>query len=365
MRIGIDARLWNETGVGRYIRALVTNLIQLDSPHTFVLFLLPSVFDSVSIPNSWEKVRVDARWHSLKEQLLLPIIFRNAKLDLVHIPYFSVPLISNLPFVVTIHDLTISQMPTGKATTLPPPLYFLKHMGYRLVMQKSILTAKKIITVSNSVKKDLIIKYRIDENKVRVIYESGEIEQITKSKKVTTPKKYLLYVGNAHPHKNLEKLIEAFTLIRKNSPDLDLVLIGRKDFFYNRLQSQYKYLLDNGIHFQNEVDNSQLAIWYKNAVALVFPSMSEGFGIPGLEAMNFGTPVFASDISVFREIYKDGASYFDQTSSHSMAEVIQKVLSDKVILKKLQINSKKIAGLYSWQKMAKETLEVYENCLGL
>ena len=164
MKIGIDARLMHETGVGRYIRALISNLSEIDRVHEFIVFIR-SLNDLPVLTDNWQAVLVDIQWHTLQEQLEMPKIYDQAKLDLLHIPYFSVPIFTHTPFIVTIHDLTISHFSTGKATTLPLPLYLLKRLGYAWVLKNAVTNSKAVITVSNTVREQLIEDYRLDPKK--------------------------------------------------------------------------------------------------------------------------------------------------------------------------------------------------------
>lgn len=362
MKIGIDARLWSETGVGRYIRALVNHLGQLDSAHEFVLFLRKKEIDKVVVPNKrWVKQEADVAWHTLAEQLQMPGIYKQADVDLVHIPYFSVPVLMPVPFVVTIHDLTISHFATGKATTHPKLIYELKRLAYRFVVWKAVHGAKRVITVSESTKKALINEYRLSPGKIAVTYEAGGLEAGTKEVKITAPSQYILYVGNAHPHKNLDKLLDAYTLFHKKNAEIKLVFIGPDDYFYQQLKNYSEEQLQ-GVKFVHGVNRNELYTWYRKALCLVFPSLSEGFGIPGLEAMMLGVPVVCSNIAVFHEIYGEAAEYFDQNSTENMAEIMLRLVGDEKKRKNLSTKSLKKASEYSWAKMAQETLEIYEDC---
>ena len=364
MKIGIDARLWNETGVGRYMRALIKHLQAIDTRNEYVVFVRPQEFDSIKFQNSrWTKQLAHVRWHTLHEQLEMPKLYRKAKLDLLHIPYFSVPLATPQPFIVTIHDLTISHHATGKATTLPYPLYQFKRLGYSFVLTQAVKRAAKIITVSEAVKQDIVREFAISPDKISITYESGEFEENRDKSTFPVPKKYLLYVGNAHPHKNLIRLIEAFALIRKRIPKLMLVCIGKHDYFYTRLQKEVaKSEAAANVLFPGEVTNAALAHWDTHAAAFVFPSLAEGFGIPGLEAMQSGCPIIVSDIPVFREVYGSAASFFDQTDILDMADEITSVVTRIKLRQALISLGKTQVKKYSWKKMAESTLALYESC---
>ncbi|RJR30288.1 glycosyltransferase family 1 protein [Candidatus Microgenomates bacterium] len=362
MKIGIDARLWSETGVGRYIRALVYHLGQIDDTHEYVLFLKNKDFNEVEMPNKrWTRQEADVSWHSLEEQLRMPGVYKQSGADLIHIPYFSVPVLMPTPFVVTIHDLTISHFATGKATTHPKLMYALKRLAYRFALWKAVRSAKRVITVSESTKKELVSEYRLSPGKVAVTYEAGDFEKGTQAAAINTPAKYILYVGNAHPHKNLDQLLNAFSLLRRKNSEIKLVLVGPDDYFYQQLKNLPENKCE-GVEFIHNVNRDELYTWYRKALCLVFPSLSEGFGIPGLEAMSQDVPVVCSNISVFHEIYGEAAVYFDQNDAQNIAETILGLIADEKKRKDLRIKSLKKAAEYSWKKMAQETLEVYENC---
>lgn len=169
MKIGIDARLMHETGVGRYIRNLIEELGKLDTHNSYVMFVKDGSF---TLPNSrWEKRIVDVPWHSMAEQVKMPAIFNREKLDLLHVPYFNVPLLYFGKFVVTIHDLTILHFNTGKATTLLYPFYMVRRIGYHLSLLKALFWSQKVIAVSKTTKKEILDHFDILPSHIEVIYE--------------------------------------------------------------------------------------------------------------------------------------------------------------------------------------------------
>lgn len=355
MRIGIDGRLWNETGVGRYIRSLFRYLPEIDKENEYVWFLGDKEYDTLEMPSfKWRKVRCNVHWHTLSEQIILPVIFGNEHLDLLHFPYFSFPILYPGKFVITIHDLIFDHYKTGKWSTLPGWLYVIKKVSYHVVNWVSVRRAEKILTLSNDAKRELIDHYQADPEKVRVIYESGVLEDKSKKGAAPYPEPYLLYVGNAHPHKNVEALIETAGILK-----MKLVLVGNDKFFYPRLKKS------PWVEVVGEVPNNRIASWYRHATLLVSASKMEGFGIPPLEAMSVGTPVAVSDIPVFHEICGEAAVYFNQNDPRDIARVIKKTLIDKkLIASQIEKGYDRVAR-YSWEKMTKETLAVYESCLSL
>jgi glycosyltransferase involved in cell wall biosynthesis len=266
---------------------------------------------------------------------------------------------------VTIHDLTISRFATGRATTKPYPVYLTKRLGYNFVLSKAIANAAKIITASKAVAEQIKKEYPQAKDKVVVTYESGELEAGGKTKPLLN-KPYLLYVGNAHPHKNLDTLLAAFRLVQQKLPATHLVLVGRLDFFYQRLEKQIKESsYAQNVLLTGEIANEQLIQWYNGARSFVFPSQAEGFGIPGLEAMRLGCPVVCSDIAVFREIYGKAALFFDQNDPRDMADEVVSILTKSSLRNMLVKLGKEQAHKFSWEKMARETKAVYESCAGL
>jgi glycosyltransferase involved in cell wall biosynthesis len=170
MKIGIDARLIKETGVGRYIRNLIRELALLDTTNTYVVFVRRD--DDFVPPNSrWSKRIANVPWHSIMEQLRMPTIFYREKLDLLHVPYFNVPLLYFKKFIVTIHDLTILHFNTGKASTHPFLLYQLRRFGYYIELLKALFWSEKIIAVSQTTKQEILNHFDIVPENIEVIYE--------------------------------------------------------------------------------------------------------------------------------------------------------------------------------------------------
>ncbi len=370
MIIGIDARLWSETGVGRYIRNLVKELQVIDKKNEYVLFVRNADYDKVNNQISNERFKIiiaDIRWHTIDEQLKLPQILNQENLDLVHFPYFSVPVRYNRPFVITIHDLILNHFPTGKASTLPTYLYQLKRLGYNYVISSAVNRAKKIIVPLDAVRKDLEKTLNVRQEKIAVTYE-GFDEKINGENKLSSDEtKYFLYVGNAYPHKNLERLIKAFSVFRseKNS-DIQLLLIGKDDYFYKKLHQKIKKENYSGIIIRNNVSDKELASYYKGAIALVAPSLMEGFGLPVLEAMTSSCLVLASDIPSFREVCEEAGVYLNPNSVGDISEKLQYVYGlDKQVKDKCIERGLKRAQDFSWKRMAQETLKVYESSISL
>lgn len=366
MKIGIDGRLWNETGVGRYIRNLVSELSKIDSKNQYVLFTSPKVF--IELPPNWSIEKTDIKWHSIQEQVQMPKILNKYKLDLVHFPYFSIPIFYKNPYVITIHDMILHHFSTGEASTLPLPIYKTKLVAYKKIIKTASDNAQKIIAVSNATKQDIITDLSVPENKIVVIHEGFDFA-IKESKKEyhLLEREYFLYVGNAYPHKNLDLLIKAFEKFVANNSSYQLVLVGKSDYFYQKLIDKIsKTPLKNHITFLGEVTDDELGYLYSHAKALIIPSLMEGFGLPVLEAMARKCLVLASNIPAHKEVAGKVALFFNPHDlDHLVSLMIDVTKHSKSRYEQtLKIGAKRSKD-FSWKEMAKQTLQVYESCVSL
>ncbi len=356
MTIGIDARLWSQTGVGRYIQNLVKNLVQIDSENLYTIFARSEDKGEIKsiTKGKWKIIESNIRWHSLSEQTLFAKILQKENLDLIHFPYFSAPVIYNKPFVITIHDLIINHFATGKSTTLPLPLYKIKLEAYKMIVSKLAGNAVKIITPSIATKQEIIDHLGVDSEKIVVTHEGSDLK--TSSKEKIIKGRYFLYVGNAYPHKNLDFLLSVFSEI-----DAKLVLVGKEDFFYKRLKSKNKL---SNIVFFGEATEDELSSLYSNTTALIAPSLMEGFGLPVLEAMSLRIPVIASKIPAFEEVIGNSGVYFDPEDKEDLIQKIKEITNDPMTKERVE-RAYQRSKEFSWEKMAKETLKVYESSISL
>lgn len=357
--IGIDGRLWYESGVGRYIRNLVLGLDNLKTDHEFTIFLNTKAFNEVEFNNkNFRKVKADIPWHTLREQINFKRILDRENLDLMHFTYLSYPILYKKPFIVTIHDLIIDHFPTGNSSSLPLPFYKLKRLAYKKITRNSVKNAEKIIVPSNATKDELINLYHAKLDKISVINEGFDsLISNSKSKGDLVSNNYILYVGNAFPHKNLKTLIKAFKKIRQNR-EVDLVLIGKKDYFYETLEENPF----PGIYFLHNIEDSKLFEYYRNAHCLVMPTLMEGFGLPLLEAMSLSCPVVSSNTPALKEIGGKACLYFDPKDDNDVKEKIEKIIDNKEIRENLVKNGLIESKRFSWENCAKDTLKLYESC---
>jgi len=385
-RIGIDARFYGPLGkgLGRYTQEIVDNIIKIDRFNHYVIFLNNANFDELAIaPEDRSriiKIKVGVRWYTLAEQLVMPWLIWRQHLDFMHFLHFNVPLGCPVKFIVTIHDLILIKYPTVRASTLAPWFYWLKHLLYRLVIWSAVHRARKIIAVSKFTKKDIVNTFHINHQKVVVTYEGvanlargSDSLFVTKLNDKQTllgyniDKPFLLYVGNAYPHKNLLTLIRVFKNLLPSQPDLKLVLVGKADYFYQQLKAsaqelglwQGEHQTTNAVVFPGYVPDQELEVLYQQAVAYVFPSLYEGFGLPPLEAAAKGCPVVSSNRSSLPEVLGKAALYFDPEDETALHSALQEIISNSALRHKLIALGQERVKKFDWWECARQTHEIY------
>lgn len=378
MKIGIDCRMYGlkHAGIGRYVENLVRNLLSQDKENYYTLVFRPNQKQEVQSFNSKLKIiEADFPHYSFKEQFLLPLPLIKLKLDLVHFPHFNVPVFYPGKYVVTIHDLIKHYSRGGKTTTRAPFLYWLKYLGYQIVFWNAVKRAKKILVPSLFIKDELIHRYRLASDKVKVVYEgadrkfkvqSSKLKATVKSlkllEKYKIKKPFIVYTGSLYPHKNIERLaqsIKQLNVSRIPCP-LSLVVVCARSVFLERLERKVKGLCaEKFINLVGFVPDEELIQIYREAEALVQPSLMEGFDLTVVEAMATGLPVVVSDIPVHREICGQAALYFDPKNIEAMVEKIKLVLESQSLRDKLQKQGLGQVRKYDWKKTARQTLKVY------
>lgn len=385
MRIGIDARFVGPqgTGLGKYTEKLIGNLQKIDSLNQYVIFLTKQNWHFLKLNKNFTGTLADVPWYSVAEQLKLPKIFEKANLDLLHVPHFNVPTFYRGKFVVTIHDLIHHHFKEQSSSTRNPLVFKIKRIAYRKVVDFAIGKSQKILVPSNFIKKQILQYFYVDPQKIFVTYEAAEEEYFArKPDSPITRQPNLIYVGNAYPHKNLNALLDALKLvirplapqvIRGKIPDnqttripdnLGLILVCPRDVFSESLKKEIESRgLKDKVELKGYLTPGSLAKLFQKAQAYVFPSLSEGFGIPGLNAMAAGLPVICSNIPTLKEVYGDAALYFDPKDPADIAKKIQEVISNPETRINLVEKGRVQVEKYSWSKMAQETLKVYEDSL--
>lgn len=368
MKIGIDARFYGpqEKGLGRYTQKLIEHLQKIDQENDYVVFLQPARVKDFPTPSEkWQTVTAPFRWYTLEEQLKMPRLIKSAGVDFMHFPHFNVPMFYRGPYIVTIHDLIITKHPKRRASTLGALPYWAKYGAYRMVVSSAVRRAKKVVTVSQYSRKDIMEYYNLPSDRVIVTYEAADPPNAyTPAHDLShynIQKPYVMYVGNAHPHKNLELLISAFARFREKNPDYHLVLVGGHDYFYKRLIQETKERgLDANVIFPGFVPDEDLGVLFEAATAYVFPSLSEGFGLPPLEAMQMNIPVISSNATCMPEVLGDAAEYFDPEEETEIIHALERVTKDEALQQQLVERGSRRVRQFSWDRMAQETLDIYQ-----
>lgn len=365
MRIGIDARLYTQTGVGRYIRNLISELSILDKENEYYIYLRKKEFIEFKEPHKkWHKKLLDVPWHTIEEQISVPYTLFSDHLDVAHFPYFNVPVLYPKKYLLTVHDLIVDHFDTGRASTLPTPFYKMKRFGYHIATQLGAKRASHITAISETTREELLNHYSVPLDKITLTYDALDTHFLDLIKKRKPQKKfsfpYILYVGNAYPHKNLERLLTAFSLIVKKRK-VKLVLAGDDSYFYPKLKTYVERLgIANTVIFFGTANDAELIDLYSFSSCLVFPSLMEGFGLPNLEALACNVLPVISDIPVFREIWGDVLPIFNPNDEKSIArEILSIFILSQAEYKRKVAQAKKTIMRFSWQVTAIETLRIY------
>lgn len=363
MKIVIDARE-SGTTTGRYIDKLEENLYHLKPSYDFVILTGSSRLDHIKkVAPSFKVVESNFEDFSFAEQLGLKKQIQGLRPDLVHFGMTQQPILYRGNVVTTIHDLTTARFNNPAKN---PVTFKFKQLVYRWVIKRVASKSKIIVTPSQFVKDDLISFAHINPSKVVVIHEAAD--KITQAAEPITSlkgKQFLFYVGRPNPHKNLDRLVQAYKTLALSHPNLLLVLAGSQDKNYQNLEKLIaKENLTSQVFMLGRVSEGALRWLYENCAVYVFPSLSEGFGLPGLEAMVHGAPVAAANTTSLPEIYGNAAVYFDPTDPSNIADAINSVLSDTKLRESLKLKGKSQAAKYSWRTMAEQTLDVYKQLIG-
>ncbi len=373
-RVVIDARMYGleHAGIGRYVMNLLREIKKQKPKTKIILLVKKEKLEGVKseLGADFEYWPVKSRHYSLAEQLEIPWVLRKIKPDLVHFPHFNIALFWSGDLVVTIHDLIKHYFRGRETTTHSPWLYWPKYWSYRFLVGLALRRSRLIFTPSRYWRKKLISDFGLDPDKVIVTYEAVDPEffrliqqQSSVNLIPTVPQEpFLIYTGSVYPHKNIERLLLAL----KKIPQLKLAVACSRSVFLDRVTHLVARLgLGSRVVFLGFVADQKLVALYRRALALVQPSLMEGFGLTGLEAMAVGCPVLAARASCLPEIYGPAALYFNPLDPEDIAKKIKRILTDEQLRKKLI----KLGGVqvkkYSWHKTAQKTLIGYQKALRL
>ena len=325
MRIGIDCRKIADFGIGTYIRGLVRGLAEIGAPEKYVLFV-PRAIPELA----FEQIVVDVPTYSLRELPVLGRAIARAKLDLFHSPDLMLPWTS-CPTVVTLHDVI---------RTRYPPRNPAARLYVAVMTPRALHKSRRVLTVTEAAKRAILDTFDCDPAKI-VVTPNG-VDEIFFADGPRAEGRYFLFVGNDKPHKNVGRVVEAFKSLRDKSTHL--LLVGG-DF--------ERYRDVEGVIAPGFIALEELAALYRGAIALVMPSLEEGFGLPVAEAMAAGTPVIASDIPALVEVTGGAAFHVDSRSTDAIANAMQHVTRAHVETARAR------AAQFTWRRCAELTREVY------
>ena len=364
MRIGIDARKLHDFGIGTYLQNLLKELVRLDDDAQYVV--LCRAVDAewlAALGPRVQPVVTGAGNYSVREQIEVPWRLWRAGVDLFHTPHYVLPVLVPCPSVVTVHD----------CIHLMFPQYLPNRFAYsyaRTSIRMAARRATRILTVSESSKRDILRFCRIPPDKVTVIYNAiddrfrepppaEEIERIRERFQLHEP--FVLYVGNVKPHKNLERLIEAIHHLHENGYDsLKLLVIGSDISKYAELRrAVHRYNLHKYVRFLGFMPDATLAVLYRLAAVFVFPSLYEGFGLPPLEAMASGAPVVTSNVSSLPEVAGDAAVLVDPRDPRAIADGIRRVLTEPGLRETMRAKGLARAADFSWDRSIRRIRQIY------
>jgi glycosyltransferase involved in cell wall biosynthesis len=371
MRIAIDVRKINDFGIGTYLRNLLRHLPSIDSENEFHVICYRQDAELLrSLSPELHLSFVSARNYSLSEHWSIPWKLKRLRADLFHAPHYVLPFLTPCPSVVTIHDVIQLLFPQYL------PSRFAVHYA-RYMIGRALDRAKLVMTVSQASKRDLLGFFEVAEESILVIPNGidpamlrdlavDEVDRIKRRFQLTG--RTALFVGNIKPHKNVERLITAFSKVRKDSgfSDLTLVIVGDEISKYPSLRRAVeRHRLRPYVRFFGFVPEATLVSLYRAADVFVFPSLYEGFGLPPLEAMANGTPVVTSKISSLPEVVGDAAVTVDPYNVDEIAAAIKSTLADQELRARLIERGLKRADRFSWKTAASEVHAVYMRVLGL
>lgn len=376
MNLCLDARtaIDHFPGIGRYVVNLAQAMVPLLSKDDRLILLRdpaqPSPWDLTALAGEWvQVVDVPCSPFSFCQQWAIPRLLRRLEADVYHSPYYLMPYWPGVPAVVTVYDLIPLLFPQRVSPTA--------RLLFRWMTALALRAASCVIVISQATRRDLLTFYHLSPRNVTAIplgadrgFNSPpptEVERVRH--KYSLPEEYLLYLGINKPHKNLVRLIDAFSRITRRPEPVEghhasrftLVIAGAWDSRYPQPRQRAEALgLENVVRFLGPLPEADLPALYAGAALFVFPSLYEGFGLPVLEAMACGTPVVCSNTSSLPEIVGGAALTFDPLDVTEMAAKIEDALHDEALREEMREKGLQRAARFSWERTAQETLKVYK-----
>lgn len=357
--IVLDARGYFTT-TGRYIRKLVEWLDREDDDNTYTLVLPADRLAEWTPPSErFRAVGSGAPFFSWSEQTQLARLLRSLRPDVVHFCMQQQPLLLGIPRITTFHDLTLLKIRNRKKALI---VSILRRLIGAFAFAVAAHRGRSNLVVSRYSATDLRRFTGVSQKKIVLTYPAADFITDTPVAVPVPFKRFVLFVGNQVPYKNLERLDAAVALMRRTRPDVGLVVAGRIDDDGRRIIARRPELAQR-THFTGYVNDAELRWLYEHASVFAFPSFFEGFGLPGLEAMRHGCPVASSSATCLPEVYGDAARYFPPANVERMAEVISQILDDETLRDELVSRGLRRAEEYSWQRMARLTLAAYRRAV--
>ncbi|MFI5492944.1 glycosyltransferase family 4 protein [Actinoplanes sp. NPDC051859] len=366
MKIVIDGRMLSWTGIGRYTQALLEGLEAIDQSNDYVVLMRRADWAKWEPQQSnFRRVECNIEPYSLAEQTTLPRVLRGLAPDVVHLVTPNAAARYRGRKVVTVHDLTLLDFDTSRGSLSRRLAAKLKRFPFRLILLMQVATATRIVTVSGYVREQLVKRFRIERTKISAIWNAADSADLTQAAEESVPglaksDSVLLYVGNYYPYKNVRVLIEALSVVVQTRPDVKVVLAGKADEFKDDLLALAEKLhVADRIILPGFVTDGQLTWLYRNSSMYVYPSLSEGFGLQGLEAMAQGLPVLSSTATCLPEVYGDAALYFDPHRSEDLAQKIVDLLERPELSTELVAKGRERLAMFSWRATAEATHQAY------
>jgi glycosyltransferase involved in cell wall biosynthesis len=364
VRVAIDARKLHDFGIGTYIRNLLRQLARLDSDTEYILLTRDTDLGiAATLAPNFRAVPERAGNYSIGEQLHIPWVVHRERADVFHAPHYVLPAAVPSRSVVTIHD----------CIHLMFPQYLRNRAAYlyaRAAMWTAVRRSDRILTVSEASKRDILHFFNVRADKIVVAHNAiddhfwmppseEQVERVRE--RYQLHHRFVLYVGNIKPHKNLVRLIEAFSALRSGGlDDVKLLIIGDEISKLPALRrAVHQYKLHKHVRFLGYVDDETLSILYRLAAVFVFPSLYEGFGLPPLEAMACGTPVVTSNLSSLPEVTGGAAILVDPYDVESIVDGIRRVLDDPALAAEMRLKGRVRARQFSWEESVRKTRQVY------
>lgn len=363
MIIGIDgneANVQRKVGIGEYAFELLKQFEQFRIPASqrgeqnleFRIYLKNKPREEMPKEREGWKYRVIGP-KKFWTQFALPLeLFFHKRPDVFFTPSHYAPRFSPIKTAISVMDLSYIHFPQLFKRS---DLYQLKNWT-----AYSIRNASKVFTISKASKDDIIKTYRISGQKVVVTYPGIKklSNMAAKNNKLTIEGEYILFVGTLQPRKNISRLIEAFSKIKKG---VSLVIVGKKGWLYDEiLEAPKKFNVENRVKFLDFIEDEDLPQLYKKALCFVLPSLYEGFGLPVLEAMKYGCPVVTSNISSLPEAGGDAVLYVNPLDVEDIRKSLELIINNSELRHKLIKKGYEQVKKFSWEKTARETLKALE-----